>query len=121
MIDAPGVVRGGSRGFTVLVLGELVALAAGGISAGLGGLLLAVSAAAGAVSAGVVAGRTQPAPANGAAAGLLAWLLTVPLRLIGGRGLAASEVVFSMVVGAVLGSFGGRMVAQAQRRGPVGP
>lgn len=117
-IDAPGVVRGGSRGFTVLVVGELVALAASVISAGVGGFVLAVSAAAGAVTAGVVAGRAEPAQANGAAAAIAAWLLTVPLRLIGGAGLAGSEVVFSVVVGAVLGAFGARLVARAQPRGP---
>ena len=115
MLDGPAVVRGGSRGFTVLVVGELLALAVGLASDTLGGLLFAMSAAAGAVTAGTVAGRSDPPLPNGAAAGLLAYALTVPLRLMGG-GLAASELAFSVMAATVLGGLGGRLTAQAAGR-----
>jgi hypothetical protein len=115
MLDGPGVVRGGSRGFTVLVVGELLALAVGLASEGLGGLLFAMSAAAGAVTAGTVAGRSDPPLPNGAAAGLFAYVLTIPLRLMGG-GVAGTELAFSVVAATVLGGLGGRLAAQATGR-----
>jgi hypothetical protein len=117
MLDGPAVVRGGSRGFTVLVVGELLALLVGLASDSLGGLVFAMTAAAGAVAAGTIAGRTDPPLPNGAAAGLFAYVLTVPLRFMGG-GPAGTELAFSVVAATVLGALGGRLAAQAAGREP---
>lgn len=105
--------RGGSAGFTVLLVGELLALALGAVSASLGGLLFAVTAAAGPVTAGTAAGQARPAVPNGLAAGLLAYGLTVPLRFMIGSRPEVTELVFSVVISAGLGAVGGRMAARA--------
>jgi hypothetical protein len=115
MFDGPAVVRGGSRGFTVLVVGELLALLVGMASESLGGLVFAMTAAAGAVTAGTLAGRSDPPLPNGAAAGLFAYVLTIPLRLMGDN-LAPTELIFSVVAATVLGGFGARLAAQAAGR-----
>lgn len=124
LLDVPALVRGGSRGFTVLVVGELIALAVGAFVGVLGGLLFAMTAAAGPIAAGTVAVRPGPPAgvadthkrrwymAQGAFAGLLGYALTVPLRLMGG-GRGAAELAFSIVASTALGAFGGRAVMQA--------
>lgn len=113
VLDAAAIVRGGSRGFTVFLVGELLALAVGVASGALGGLLFALSAAAGPVTAGMVAGPHGGAPApQGAAAGLLAYGLTVPLRFMTGDP-AVTELIFSVVLSAGLGALGARLAAGA--------
>jgi hypothetical protein len=112
LLDVPAIVRGGSRGFSVLLVGELLALAVGAFVGALGGLLFAISAAAGPITAGTVAGRVGPPLVQGACAGLLAYGLTVPLRMLtGSRGIA--ELAFSVVASTALGALGGRTVARA--------
>jgi hypothetical protein len=114
MIDVAGVVRGASRGFSVFLVGELVAIAVGLVSGGLGSVVFALTAAAGPVTAGLLAARSGPPVIQGASAAVLAYVLTVPLRLAG-PGLPASEAVFSVVVAAVLGAVAGRMAGRTAR------
>ena len=114
MLDVAAVVRAGSRGFTVLLVGELLALALGVLSGALGGILFAMSAAAGPITAGtLVAGSDPPIP-HGAAAGLLAYALTVPLRYMT-DGPGVPELVFSVVVSTALGALGARAASRAAR------
>lgn len=80
----PLVIRGASVGFTVLVVGELVALALATAAPGPASLLLALTGAAGSVAAAYVAARSGPPAAQGALAAVGAYLLTVPLRLMAG-------------------------------------
>ncbi len=108
MIDVAGVFRGASRGFSVLLVGELVAIVVGLVSGPVGGVVFALTAAAGPVTAGILAAQSGPPVIQGASAAVLAYVLTVPLRLAG-PGLPASEAVFSVVVAAVLGAVAGRM------------
>lgn len=114
MLDVATVVRAGSRGFTVLLVGELIALAVGLVSGVLGGILFAMSAAAGPITAGTMAAGSDPPIPHGAAAGLLAYGLTVPLRYMT-DGPEPTELVFSVVVSTALGALGARTAARVAR------
>jgi hypothetical protein len=114
MIDVAGVVRGASGGFSVLVVGELVAIAVGLVSGPVGGVVFALTAAAGPVTAGTLAARSGPPVLQGVLAAVLAYVLTVPLRLAG-PGLPASEATFGVVAAAVLGAVAGRLAQRAGR------
>lgn len=113
MIDVAGVVRGASGGFSVLVVGELVAIAVGLVSGPVGGVVFALTAAAGPVTAGTLAARSgRPPLLQSVLAAVLAYLLTVPLRLAG-PGLPASEAAFGCVAAAALGAVAGRLVQRS--------
>jgi len=120
---APGLVvplifRGASRGFIILVAGELAALALAAASSGLAAVLLALVGAVGPAVAGVTAGREGPPGVQGGLAGLGAYLLTVPLRLMVGGGLAAAEVVVAPTFAAAVGGLAGRMAGRTRPAGP---
>jgi hypothetical protein len=105
-VDVPLVLRGASIGFTVLVVGELVALALATTAPGPASLLLGLTGAAGSVAAAFVAARSGPPAAQGALAALGAYLLTVPLRVMAGDVNPLRvwiDLSFALVVGWVAG------------------
>jgi hypothetical protein len=107
--DEVALVRGASTGFTVLLVGELLAPLAGQVNGTLGLLWVSMVGAAGFVTAGSRIGTSASPWLHGAVAALLALLLTVPLRLLVGVDSTAGwyriavSAVFSIIVGAIAG------------------
>ena len=114
-VDEAALVRGGSAGFTVLVLGELLTPFASGINATLGLLWLSLVGATGYVAAGSKIGIASKPALHGALAALAALVLTIPLRLFVGASLEQQwyplliSALFGLVVGALAGRAAGRL------------
>lgn len=111
-LDVPELVKGASSGFTVLLLGELLAPVAGAVDATLGGLWLSLVGATGYVVAGSRVGSARRPVLQGVCAALLALGLTLPLRLIAGLNAPLwallLSAVFAVAVGAAAGGAAGR-------------
>jgi hypothetical protein len=112
-VDVPLVIRGASVGFTVLVVGELVALAMATAAPGPASLLLALTGAAGSVAAAYAAARSGPPAAQGALAAVAAYLLTVPLRLMAG-GVNPLRVWMDLSFALVIGWVAGRRLSRTR-------
>lgn len=112
--------RGGSAGFTVLVLGELLTPFASGINATLGLLWLSLVGAAGYVAAGSKIGIASKPALHGALAALCALVLTIPLRLLVGASLGQQwyALLVSAMFGLVVGALAGRAAGQLRDRQP---
>ncbi len=99
--------KGASSGFTVLLVGELLAPVAGAVSGVLAGLWLSLVGAAGFVVAGRRVGVARRPVVQGAVAALAALTLTLPLRLLSRADQSpyafAVSAVFALVVGALAG------------------
>ena len=78
-LDGPRVVRGASRGFTILALGGVVQPWVGTVSPFLGYWWLVIVAVAAFVLSARVTGATSAPVVNGAAAALGGYLLILPL------------------------------------------
>jgi hypothetical protein len=112
-VDVPLVIRGASVGFTVLMAGELIALALATAVPGPASLLLALTGAAGSVAAALVASRSGPPPTQGALAAAGAYLLTMPLRVVaGGINPLRAYLDFSFAV--VIGWLAGRKLGRGR-------
>lgn len=124
VLDEAALVRGASAGFTVLLIGELLAPVASQVNGTLGLLWVSMVGAAGFVTAGVRIGAAVKPWIQGALAAFAAFALTIPLRLL--VGLEGSQdlyrvsvsAVFSLVVGALAGRGAGiaaRRPARSER------
>jgi hypothetical protein len=114
-VDVPLVMRGASMGFTVLLVGEFVALALASAAPGPASLLLALTGAAGSVTAAYVAVRAGPPAAQGALAALGAYLLTVPLRILAG-GINPLRLWLDLSFATVIGWVAGPRLSRARSR-----
>lgn len=110
-IDPVAAVRGMSSGFSVLVIGSLLAPILASQSAVLGGIALTLTAIAGFAAAARRQGTCRVPAVQGITAAVGAYLLVVPLIY-----LASSQFNFAqmgltlltaVVVGALVGQFGG--------------
>jgi hypothetical protein len=110
-VDVPLVLRGASVGFTVLVAGELIALALATAAPGPASLLLALTGAAGSVVAALVASRSGPPPTQGALAAAGAYLLTLPLRVMAG-GINPLRVYLDFSFAVVIGWLAGKKLGK---------
>lgn len=117
-IDEVALIRGASTGFTVLLVGELLAPVAGRVDPTLGLLWVSLVGAAGFVAAGTRIGQARVPWLHGGAAALLALSLTMPLRLVAGLDTGADwyRVGVSAVFGMVVGSLAGRAAGLARDR-----
>lgn len=110
-VDPAALVKGASAGFTVLLVGELLAPLAGLVSATLGGLWLSLVGAAGYVVAGSRVGLASRTVLQGAGAAVLALLLTLPLRLLAGFAAPFWALGLSAVFAVFVGGLAGRAAA----------
>lgn len=102
-IDLPNAVRGASTGFSILVIGGLLATFATLISPVLGAVWLAGVAV---VAFAVAARRSQHAenpPLHGAVAAVCAYLLVLPLILPFEAGRDLSQIAMTTVTALVVG------------------
>jgi hypothetical protein len=116
--DLPTLLRGASAGFTVLVLGELLAPLAGALSPVLAGLWLSLVGAAGFAVAGRRIGHARRTVLQGAAAALAALTLTLPLRLLAGTQVSPYALAVSAVFALVVGGLAGRAAGSLRDRRP---
>lgn len=111
--DLSALAKGASTGFTVLVLGELLAPLAGAVSSVLAGLWLSLVGAAGFAVAGRRVGLARRVLLQGSVAALTALTLTLPLRLLSGAQQSpyafAVSAVFALVVGGLAGRAAGSL------------
>ncbi|MDE0775873.1 hypothetical protein [Nocardioides sp.] len=120
-LDEVAMVRGASTGFTVLILGELLAPLAAQLNTTLGLLWVSMVGAAGFVVAGSRIGVASNPWLQGAITALAAFLLTVPLRLLVGIDSGAGwyrlavSAVFSIIVGAIAGRGAGLARSRSQQ------
>lgn len=116
----PAVIRGGSWGFTILLVGELVVLHLLGLNIGLVLYVIAALAYAMAGNRAITASVTsvRNAARDGAAAATAAYVLTIPLRLIAHDDLPALTVVVSVAFAVVVGGLAGAIAGRAQLRSP---
>ncbi len=116
----PGVVRGGSWGFTMLLVGELVILHLLGLNIGVVLYVIAALAFAlagnRAVTVPVISVRV--AARDGAAAAVLAYGLTVPLRLIAHDALSLLAVAVTVAFAVIVGGLAGAIVGRARLQTP---
>ncbi|MCW2616250.1 MAG: hypothetical protein JWN08_3244 [Frankiales bacterium] len=110
------MVRGASTGFTVLVLGELLAPVAGAVSSVLAGLWLSLVGAAGFALAGRRVGRARRTVLQGAAAALGALTLTLPLRVLADAPQSPYAFAVSAVFAVVVGGLAGRAAGSLRDR-----
>lgn len=110
---------GASAGFTVLLVGEILAVVIlRGAAVGVAVTFVGVTgyAVAGNRAAASSGGSTRTAARDGSLAAVGAWLLTLPLRLADrsfpGWHITMVELVFALIVGALAGS----IVARATRK-----
>lgn len=117
-LDRVAVVRGASRGFSVLVLGEMV-LRVAGPSQQQFGLLFALLGAAGFTMAGIRGARTAAARPvlTGATAAVAAFVLTVPLRMMLHAPVLNASTGISMGYAAVVGAVAGLLARRARPSG----
>ncbi len=106
-VDMAAVVRGSSRGFTVLVLGGLAAPAAATVSGALGALILTGSAAAAFVVAALRQGTTTSGGLHGALAAVGAYLLVLPLVLLAQAGRDPAQISMTLAAAVVVGFVAG--------------
>lgn len=115
-IDVPNAVRGASTGFSVLVIGGLLAPMTTLVS----GLVATVWLTGVAVLAFVVAGRRSQAAVrpgvHGAAAAVLAYVLVLPLLLPFEAARSWSQVAATFATAVVVGAVTGLVAARRGRR-----
>lgn len=114
--DVPALVKGASAGFTILVLGELLAPLAGALGGVVAGLWLSLVGAAGFVVAGRRVGRARKTLLQGSAAAVGALTLTLPLRLLAGAQQSAYAYLVSAVFAVVVGGLAGRAAGALRSR-----
>ena len=119
-IDGPAAVRAASTGFTVLLLGGLLAPLAASLVPVVGQFALAIVAAAGFVVAGRGIGNARSTVLHGACAAVGSYLLVLPLVLWSSStagGVDVTQVVATagtaVVVGGLAGHIAGRRRASA--------
>ncbi|AEH09468.1 MULTISPECIES: PE-PGRS family protein [Protofrankia] len=115
-VDMVAVVRGSSRGFTVLVLGGLVAPAVATVSGALGALVLTGSAAAAFVVAALRQGTTTDGGRHGALAAVGAYLLVLPLVLLAQAGRNPAQISMTLAAAVIVGFVAGSVATR--RRSP---
>ena len=110
--------RGASTGFTVLLVGELLAPLAAGLGSVVGLLWLSLVGAAGFVTAGSRVGTARITWLQGGLAAVAALALTVPLRMLVGLDTAEQwyAVGVSAIFGLVVGALAGRSAGVVRRR-----
>jgi hypothetical protein len=112
-LDETALIRGASRGFTVLLIGELMSPLAMGVSPVLGLFWLSMVGAAGFVIAGSSIGAAARTWLQGSVAAVGALALTIPLRMFVGLDTASQwyavfiSACFGLLVGAVAGRSAG--------------
>ncbi|HWD05783.1 MAG TPA: hypothetical protein VG674_25375 [Amycolatopsis sp.] len=111
-IDAEALIRGCSRGFTVLVLGGLLAPLAGRLPV-IGPCWLSAVAVAAFAVGGVRVGGSEHPVVQGIVAAVSSYLLVLPLVLAGGGGAAGLgwiglTAAVALAVGAAAGFAGAR-------------
>ncbi|WP_445548686.1 hypothetical protein, partial [Frankia sp. CiP1_Cm_nod2] len=111
-VDMTAVVRGSSRGFTVLVLGGLIAPAVATVSGALGVLILTGSAAAAFVAAALRQGTTTDGGRHGALAAVGAYLLVLPLVLLAQAGRNPAQISMTLAAAVVVGFVAGSVTAR---------
>lgn len=114
-IDVPNAVRGASTGFSILVIGGLLAPLTTLIS----GPVATIWLTAVAVVAFVVAARRSRRAANpgvhGAVAAVFAYLLVLPLLLPFEQGRNPSQIMLTLVTAVLVGALTGRLAARHGR------
>lgn len=120
-LDRVAVVRGASRGFSVLVLGEML-LRVAGPSQQQFGLLFALLGAAGFTTAGIRAARASVdrAVIAGSAAAVVAFVLTLPLRMMLHDPVMSASTGISVGYAAVVGAVAGLLARRQRPSSPVG-
>ena len=118
-IDSVTVVRGSSAGFTVLVLGGLIAPIAAVKAPGIGSLALILTAVVGFATA-AARQRGGPRPnISGALAAIGAYFLVLPLVVMGNHGWNVVQIACTLatavVVGAATPALAGRFAAAKVR------
>lgn len=114
--DVSALVKGASAGFTILILGELLAPLAGALGGLVAGLWLSLVGAAGFAVAGRRVGRARKTLMQGAAAALGALTLTLPLRLLAGAQQSAYAFAVTAVFAVVIGGLSGRAAGALRAR-----
>jgi len=111
-VDVPNAVRGASTGFSILLIGGLVAPLATLVSAPAGAVWLAgVAVVAFAVAAR--RSRLAEAPAlHGAVAALGAYALVLPLLLPFPQGRDAGQILLTIATAVVVGAASGTLMAR---------
>lgn len=118
-VDAPAAVRGGSAGFTILVLGGLSAPIAAAVAPSLGAVWLTATAiVAFAVAAwrGGRAGIPVSPGAQGAVSAVCAYLLVVPLVLLDPASRDPLQLAATSAVAVGVGAITGIVRAALDRR-----
>jgi len=118
-IDSATVVRGSSAGFTVLVLGGLIAPIAAAKAPAIGSFALVLTAVAGFATA-AARQRGGPRPiVQGTLAAFGAYFLVLPLVVMGNHGLnilqVACTAATAVIVGAATPALLGRVLAARVR------
>lgn len=114
MVDAPALMRGASTGFTVLVVGGLTAPLATRLLPVVGVAWLPLVAVAAFSVSGSRIGVAPRPPVHGAAAAVSAYLLVLPLVLLGG-GFHAGQAVATAAAALLVGSLAGAVRAKFSR------
>ncbi len=117
-IDPVAAVRGGSRGFSLLVVGGMAYPVAVRVVPELGPVWLTITAAAAfAIAALRVGGATTPA-VHGAAAAALSYLLVLPLVLMVPQARNVVQVLLTALTALVVGALTGFVAGRARRVAP---
>lgn len=100
-IDVPAAVRGGSTGFSILLIGGLLAPIVVTAVPALGGVWLTATAIVAFIVAGMRVGSARWVLLHGAVAALLAYLLVLPLVLLNETGRAPVQI--ALTIGTAIG------------------
>lgn len=114
-IDTPTAVRGASRGFTVLVLGGLSAPLIAMTVPPLGAVWLTLAAVVAFTLAGARIGAAARPAVHGAVAATLAYLLVLPLVLIGPVGRDPLQIGLTLLTAVAVGGIAGMLSARRGR------
>lgn len=107
VIDPVAVVRGGSAGFSVMVLGLLATPAVAGLAPGLVPAWQIATGVMGFVVAGARPGAARSASLNGAAAALNGYLFVVPVLLMTNMRPTLTVIVCGVIAAVAVGAFAG--------------
>lgn len=111
--------RGAGRGFTVLVLGGLLA-PVGSLLPGIGPAWLALVAVAAFTVAGSAVGDVPRPALHGAVAALCCYALVVPLVVMATRVLNLTQLLVTSLAALVVGALAGLLARRSSSRG-TGP
>lgn len=116
-LDGVRIVRGASRGFTVLAIGGVIQPLVGAVAPAVGYVwLVIVAVVAFVVAAAAATDNVRPAR-DGALAALASYLLVVPVVLMAAGSLPADQLVYTSATALITGALTNVVRVRLQSRG----